>query len=135
MATAEPDLSPLDFFMWGYLKHRVYHTTPATLVKLRTLIVEEINKIDRLMLKRVFSNLIKRGQLCKALYTRVCQKWVCVNQTANLHCAVCEWFAYSSPRTKVCRFFAVEHKENWMRRAFFPCTGYPLLATGSWKIN
>ncbi len=60
-----PDLSPLDSFMWGYLKDRVYHTAPTTLIELQTRIVEEINKIYHQMLERVFSNLIKRAQLCK----------------------------------------------------------------------
>ncbi len=55
----------LDFFMWGYRKGRVYRTTPATLAELQKRIVEKINKINRQMLKCVFSNLIKRAQLRK----------------------------------------------------------------------
>ncbi len=31
--------------------------------------------------------------------------------------------------------FLRKHKENWMRRVFFPYTGCPLLASGSRKIN
>ncbi len=31
--------------------------------------------------------------------------------------------------------FLGQHKENWMRRVSFPCTGCPLLASGLWKIN
>ncbi len=31
--------------------------------------------------------------------------------------------------------FLCEHKENWMRQVSFPCTGCPLLASGSRKIN
>ncbi len=31
--------------------------------------------------------------------------------------------------------FLHEHKENWMHRVSFPCTGRPLLASGLQKIN
>ncbi len=31
--------------------------------------------------------------------------------------------------------FLREHKENWMRWVSFPCTGYPLLASGLRKLN
>ena len=30
-----PDLTPLDFFLWGYIKSRVYQTPPADLEELR----------------------------------------------------------------------------------------------------
>ena len=30
-----PDLNPLDFFLWGYLKDKVYTPKPATLQDLR----------------------------------------------------------------------------------------------------
>ncbi|GBO25134.1 hypothetical protein AVEN_206834-1 [Araneus ventricosus] len=30
-----PDLNPLYFFLWGYIKQRVYATTPPTLQELR----------------------------------------------------------------------------------------------------
>ncbi|KAK0177085.1 hypothetical protein PV328_001164 [Microctonus aethiopoides] len=34
-----PDLSPLDFFLWGYLKGTVYHTKPRDLEELRERII------------------------------------------------------------------------------------------------
>ncbi len=39
------------------------------------------------------------------------QMCVCVDGTANLHCAICEWFAYHSPRTKTCQFFVQTQRE------------------------
>ncbi|GBL93706.1 hypothetical protein AVEN_166751-1 [Araneus ventricosus] len=30
-----PDMNPLDFFLWGYIKQRVYATPPPTLQELR----------------------------------------------------------------------------------------------------
>jgi hypothetical protein len=47
-----PDLSPLDFFLWGHLKSRVYATQPETLQVLRQRIVEEC----RLITADVFNN-------------------------------------------------------------------------------
>ncbi|EFN65149.1 hypothetical protein EAG_00038, partial [Camponotus floridanus] len=35
-----PDLSPLDFFLWGYLKSKVYKTNPRNLNNLRRRIVD-----------------------------------------------------------------------------------------------
>ncbi len=56
----------------------------------------------------------------KASYTRACrmvreplanQMRVCVDGTANLHCAVCEQFAYCSLQTEICLFFAQTQRE------------------------
>lgn len=40
-----PDLTPLDFFLWGYLKSKVYVNRPNTLQELKQKIREEINGI------------------------------------------------------------------------------------------
>ena len=40
-----PDLTPLDFFLWGYLKSRVYATPPQNLADLRLRITNEINNL------------------------------------------------------------------------------------------
>ncbi len=39
------------------------------------------------------------------------QMHVCVDRTANLLCTVREWFAYQSPRTKICLFFVRTQRE------------------------
>lgn len=36
-----PDLTPLDYFLWGYLKDRVYKTKPQNLNDLRRRILDE----------------------------------------------------------------------------------------------
>ncbi len=33
-----PDITPLEFFLWGYLKDRVYATKPDTIVALKIII-------------------------------------------------------------------------------------------------
>ena len=40
-----PDLTPLDFFLWGYLKQKVFITPPANLPELRMRIVNEVNDL------------------------------------------------------------------------------------------
>jgi hypothetical protein len=48
-----PDLSPLDFFLWGYLKSKIYKTQPASLEDLRQRIVDECRRITPEMLRNV----------------------------------------------------------------------------------
>jgi hypothetical protein len=59
-----PDLNPLDFFAWGYLKDRVYHRHPKDLAELRTFIEEESQNISKDMLKRVMNDFASRLQTC-----------------------------------------------------------------------
>lgn len=40
-----PDLTPLDFFLWGYLKSKVYQTKPLNLDELRERIIQEMEDI------------------------------------------------------------------------------------------
>ena len=51
-----PDLNPCDYYLWGYLKSRVYSPLPKTLDQLKANIKPEI-------LKKVFENLKKRCDL------------------------------------------------------------------------
>uniref|UniRef100_A0A0N5C9I2 DUF4817 domain-containing protein n=1 Tax=Strongyloides papillosus TaxID=174720 RepID=A0A0N5C9I2_STREA len=63
-----PDLSAVDFFLWGYLKERVYKDKPKTLEELKNNIQNEINEINETKqdtLKKVMKNVIERAQLCE----------------------------------------------------------------------
>ena len=42
-----PDLSPSDFFLWGYLKAEVYKHRPRTLQELKDVIRQEVAAIPR----------------------------------------------------------------------------------------
>lgn len=44
-APRSPDLTPADFFLWGFLKDRVYSRQPETLAQLRQFIQEEAEAI------------------------------------------------------------------------------------------
>lgn len=55
-----PDLDPCDFFLWGYLKPRVYFPLPKTIDQLKSNIEREIKNISNEMLGKVFLNFEKR---------------------------------------------------------------------------
>ncbi len=61
-----PDLSPLDFFLWAYLLKIVYKTAVQNIPDLKTQIEEEIKKVSKQTLKNVFSNLLKLARACIA---------------------------------------------------------------------
>ena len=42
-----PDLSPPDFFLWGYLKGKIYANNPTTLLQLKKNITEVIRGIQK----------------------------------------------------------------------------------------
>lgn len=59
-----PDLSPLDFYLWGAAKSKVYCDRPRTLNELKTAITAFIHNITQEELRKVFDNKIKRVQAC-----------------------------------------------------------------------
>lgn len=59
-----PDLTAPDYFLWGYLKERVYSTNPRTLNDLKQNIADEIAHIPEDMTKSVMLNLIHRLAEC-----------------------------------------------------------------------
>ena len=61
-----PDLSPCDFFLWGYLKEKVFRHRPRTLEDLKERIREEINAIPLEMTRRVMENFRERLHQCIA---------------------------------------------------------------------
>lgn len=60
-----PDLSPLDFFLWGHLKSIVYKTPPANLAELRQRIVDECAKITPESLQNVRAGFEMRLYHCQ----------------------------------------------------------------------
>jgi len=60
-----PDLSPMDFFLWGYLKSKVFNSNPLSLAELKELIREEIQKISQNTCKAVNENFRSRLKQCQ----------------------------------------------------------------------
>ena len=50
------DLNPPKYFLWGYLKERIYNNNPKTLADLKDNIKSEIMKIPVDMIERVIDN-------------------------------------------------------------------------------
>ena len=51
-----PDITPLDYFLWGFLKDRVFRTAPDTIGELKLAITREVKGIRSEVLKRVIDN-------------------------------------------------------------------------------
>ena len=58
------DLTAPDFFLWGFLKSRVYQNKPATLQELKANIEEEIANLEPDVLRATMQNAVKSAQLC-----------------------------------------------------------------------
>lgn len=60
-----PDLNPLDYFLWGYLKDKVYTAVPInTVEELTARILAAVRTITPEMLQGAVSGLVRRAQLC-----------------------------------------------------------------------
>ena len=59
-----PDLRPPDYFLWGYLKGRVYQNKTQTIAALKANITEEIQAVTADVLARTFQNKARRVQSC-----------------------------------------------------------------------
>uniref|UniRef100_A0A1B6DKJ8 Uncharacterized protein n=1 Tax=Clastoptera arizonana TaxID=38151 RepID=A0A1B6DKJ8_9HEMI len=57
-------LSICDFFLWGYLKSKVYMNKPRTLNDLKNSIRQEIEAMPNEMLERAVRNFQRRIQVC-----------------------------------------------------------------------
>ena len=59
-----PDLTPLDYFLWGYLKSVVYKNRPRSLEELRHAIITECQNINPATLRNVKNSFAKRIRAC-----------------------------------------------------------------------
>ena len=59
------DLAPLDFFLWGFLKGKVYANDPQTILELKEEIRRTIDEISPQLCQNVIENFIKRVNVCQ----------------------------------------------------------------------
>ncbi|CAK1587985.1 unnamed protein product [Parnassius mnemosyne] len=59
-----PDLFPPDFFLWGFLKNKVYSNKPRTITALKANIRAEMAAISTATCRHVFENLKSRLEEC-----------------------------------------------------------------------
>jgi hypothetical protein len=57
-----PDLTPCDFFLWGFLKAKVYARRPGTIEQLKEAIRQEIAAIPPAMIRKAMDNFRERFQ-------------------------------------------------------------------------
>lgn len=60
-----PDLTPLDFFLWGHIKNKVYSTVPTTLQDLKNRVINAVNDVTQDQLDRVLQATKERAILCR----------------------------------------------------------------------
>ena len=61
-----PDLTPYDFFLWGFVKDTVFvPPLPANLEDLRNRITAAVTLVDRDMLTRVWNEMDYRIDVCR----------------------------------------------------------------------
>ncbi|GBN85387.1 hypothetical protein AVEN_162119-1 [Araneus ventricosus] len=68
-----PDLTPMDFFLWGYLKQHMYATPPLTLQDLQRRITDSYANVTPVMLHRVQPEVQARVQMCIVADGEKCQ--------------------------------------------------------------
>lgn len=59
-----PDLTPLDFFLWGAIKNKVYKTRPRTLEELKTRIKQVCEQMSQQELRKVCLRIRKIYEKC-----------------------------------------------------------------------
>ena len=65
-----PDLNPLDFFLWGFLKSQVYTPKPRDLNKLKLALEREVARADVDMCRRAVMDVRNRAEKCIANHGR-----------------------------------------------------------------
>ena len=59
-----PDLSSLDFYLWGFVKERVFRSRPANIRELKAVVTDIIQSIDVNTLRSVVANFCQRINKC-----------------------------------------------------------------------
>ena len=59
-----PDLTPCDYFLWGYLKTKVFETKPRTIADLKERIQDEVAAVPVEMLREIMKSFTSRLEEC-----------------------------------------------------------------------
>lgn len=60
-----PDLTPMDFFLWGYIKNKIYVTSPQDLADLRQRIINICTDISPEIIRSAIENFYVRLGICQ----------------------------------------------------------------------
>ena len=61
-----PDITPLDFFLWGYVKDRVYRTPVRDVETLQSRIIEVLATVNEEMLENTWRKIEYRLDILRA---------------------------------------------------------------------
>ena len=61
-----PDINPLDFFLWGYVKDRVYRTSVRDVETLQLRIIEVLATVNEEMLENTWHEIEYRLDILRA---------------------------------------------------------------------
>ena len=63
-----PDMTLGNFFLWGYVKSKVYVTPPTSIDDLKQKVTHEIRSVKRdlLLIRRAVKDMIRRAWICMA---------------------------------------------------------------------
>lgn len=59
-----PDMTPMDFFVWGHLKGRVYESRYNTVQELKDAVLYHLNNIHHISLAKATRGVLKRARIC-----------------------------------------------------------------------
>ena len=59
-----PDLNPLDYFLWGFLKSKVYSPWPRNLDELEANIRREVGNLQPDVIRNAILDIKRRAQMC-----------------------------------------------------------------------
>lgn len=61
-----PDLTPCDFFLWGYVKGKVYVSPPTSIDDLKGRVRREIRNVkqDPMLIRRAVRDMVRRARIC-----------------------------------------------------------------------
>jgi hypothetical protein len=60
-----PDLNPCDYFLWGFLKEKIFPKKPQTIMELRALIIQTCNEITEDMCRRVINIIVRVEEVAR----------------------------------------------------------------------
>ena len=63
LAPYSPECNPCDFFLWGYMKEKVYQPLPGNMDALKRKVMVKFDKIPEMMVQKSIMIMKKRGDL------------------------------------------------------------------------
>ncbi|KAL5510433.1 hypothetical protein EMCRGX_G005975 [Ephydatia muelleri] len=96
-----PDLSPLDLWLWGYLKNKVYSHSVATLQELRDAIEDELQAIPAVMVHNATLSVVEDAKKLISINELQLVRLTSLPAAANLSSAAAAHFNFAAVCTTI----------------------------------